>query len=127
MGICRASCVVVVVEESGRLGEGEGEGVDEGTCALVVGEMGTCMASCGVLVVVVESGTLGVGVDEGVDEGSACACALGLAVEESGRLGEECGEGRCELVVEESGTCKASCEVVVVVESGRRSLLQMAS
>ncbi|MCI69581.1 hypothetical protein A2U01_0090844, partial [Trifolium medium] len=63
-----ASCVVVV--GSGTLGEGEGR------CALVVvGEMGTCKASCGV-VVVVGSGRLGV--DEGRCE---------LVVVESGRLG----------------------------------------
>ncbi len=56
MHICMASHVVVVVEENGKLGVGEGKcelvvgesgrlGEGEGKCELVVEEMSTCNAS----------------------------------------------------------------------------------
>ncbi|KAL5069492.1 hypothetical protein RYX36_020379 [Vicia faba] len=102
MDTCMASCVVLVVVESGRQGE------DEGRCApVVVGEMGTCMASC-VVLVVVESGKLGVGKCEPV-------------VVESGKLGVD--EGRCELVeVEEMSNGMDL--LVVVVRNKNNGLLK---
>ncbi|KAL5069494.1 hypothetical protein RYX36_020381, partial [Vicia faba] len=94
-----------LVVESGRQGE------DEGRCApVVVGEMGTCMASCVVLVVVVESGKLGVGVGK---------CEP--VVVESGKLGVD--EGRCEPVeVEEMSNGMDL--LVVVVRNKNNGLLK---
>lgn len=95
------------MEESGKLGVGEGK-----ACALVVGEMGICMAS--LVVEVVGSGRLGEGEGEGVGEGNGEE-----GVEEIGRLGVD--EGRaCALVVVEMGSGR---EVVVrrLVEVEERS------
>ncbi len=77
------------MEESGKLGEGGGEG----TCVVGVEVMGTCKAY--VVVVVVESGTLGV--------------ASRMVEVESGTLGEASRmvEVVSEPVVVESGRSKA--------------------
>jgi len=104
------------VEESGKLGVGEGK-----ACALVVGEMGICMAS--LVVEVVGSGRLGEGEGEGVGEGNGEE-----GVEEIGRLGVD--EGRaCALVVVEIGRLgvdegRACALVVVEMGSGREVVVR---
>ncbi|MDG2774728.1 hypothetical protein P7M68_24750, partial [Vibrio parahaemolyticus] len=57
-------------------------------------------------------------VESGLGEEETCTCKASrmVVVEESGRLGWEHGEGRCELVVEVMDICRAS--LVGVEESG---------
>lgn len=49
-------------------------------------------------------------VESGLGEEETCTCKASrmVVVEESGKLGWEHGEGRCELVAEVMGICRAS-------------------